>query len=117
MKEKQNWQIERAIISSVIYNRLEHADAYPYLQIDATIQYLTGRVPTPDDLKIDSPYNTYLYKGLPPTAIANPGLASIEAALYPEETEYYYYVAKSDGSHIFSKTAEEHNEAIASLSE
>jgi len=106
---------ERPVISSVIHNRLDNAKAYPYLQIDATVQYLTGRVPTADDLKIDSPYNTYLYSGLPPTAIANPGIASIKAALYPEDTAYYYYVAKDDGSHIFSKTLDEHNAAIASL--
>jgi len=107
---------ERATVSSVIHNRLDNSKAYPYLQIDATIQYLTGRVPTSDDLKIDSPYNTYLYGGLPPTAIANPGIASIKAALYPEDTGYYYYVARDDGSHIFSKTLDEHNEAIASVS-
>lgn len=107
---------ERAVVSSVIHNRLAKPNAYPFLQIDATIQYLTGRVPTADDLKIDSPYNTYLYGGLPPTAIANPGIAAIEAALYPEDTEYHYYVARDDGSHIFSKTLEEHNQAIASVS-
>ena len=107
---------ERATVSSVIHNRLDNSKAYPYLQIDATIQYLTGRVPTSDDLKIDSPYNTYLYGGLPPTAIANPGIASIKAALYPEDTGYYYYVARDDGSHIFSKTLDEHNKAIASVS-
>ena len=107
---------ERAIVSSVIHNRLDKPNAYPYLQIDATIQYLTGDVPTADDLKIDSPYNTYLYKGLPPTAIANPGIESLEAALYPEDTQYYYYVAREDGSHIFSKTLEEHNAAVAKVS-
>ncbi len=107
---------ERAIISSVIQNRLAKPGSFPKLQIDATVQYLTGRVPTADDLKIDSPYNTYLYEGLPPTAIANPGLESLEAALYPEETKYYYYVARDDGTHIFSKTLDEHNAAIREVS-
>ncbi len=107
--------VDRPLVSSVIHNRLDNQKAYPFLQIDATIQYLTGRVPTPDDLKIDSPYNTYLYKGLPPTAISNPGLASLKAALYPEDTNYHYYVAGKDGSHIFSKTLDEHNAAINSL--
>ncbi len=105
---------DRPLVSSVIHNRLDKPSAYPFLQIDATVQYLTGNVPTPDDLKIDSPYNTYLYKGLPPTAIANPGEASLRAALYPEDTNYYYYVAGKDGSHIFSKTLEEHNAAVNS---
>ena len=88
---------------------------FPRLQIDATVQYLVGRAPTADDLKIDDPYNTYLYNGLPPGPIANPGIASLEAALYPADTSYYYYVARSDGSHIFSKTLDEHNAAIAEV--
>ena len=79
------------------------------------MQYLVGRAPTADDLSIDDPYNTYLYDGLPPGPIANPGIASLEAVLYPAETSYYYYVARSDGSHIFSETLEEHNAAIAEV--
>ncbi len=106
---------ERAIVASVIYNRLANPDAFPYLQIDATVQYIVGRAPTADDLQIDDPYNTYLYQGLPPGPISNPGIASLEAVLYPDETSYYYYVARSDGSHIFSETLEEHNAAIAEV--
>jgi UPF0755 protein len=108
---------ERAVVASVIYNRLANSDTFPYLQIDATVQYIVGRAPTGSDLQIDDPYNTYLNRGLPPGAIANPGIASFEAVLYPEETEYYYYVARDDGSHIFSKSLEEHNEAVASVNE
>ena len=106
---------ERAVVASVIYNRLANPDTFPRLQIDATVQYLVGRAPTADDLSIDDPYNTYLYDGLPPGPIANPGIASLEAVLYPAETSYYYYVARSDGSHIFSETLEEHNAAIAEV--
>lgn len=106
---------ERAVIASVIYNRLANPDTFPNLQIDATVQYIVGHAPTADDLKIDDPYNTYLYKGLPPGPIANPGIASLEAVLYPAETSYYYYVARSDGSHIFSETLEEHNAAVAEV--
>jgi len=106
---------ERDIVSSVIYNRLNNPDDFPYLQIDATVAYIVGQAPTPEDLEIDSPYNTYKVSGLPPTAICNPGLAAIESALYPEETGYYYYVARDNGSHIFSKTLKEHEQAIASL--
>jgi len=67
------------------------------------------------DLDYPSPYNTYLHAGLPPGPINNPGLASIEAALKPAETPYLYYVARPDGSHIFSRTFEEHQAAIERL--
>lgn len=107
---------ERAIVASVIYNRLANAETYPRLQLDATVQYIVGRAPTADDLKIDDPYNTYLYNGLPPGPIANPGIASLEAVLYPADTSYFYYVARDDGSHIFSETLDEHNAAIAEVS-
>ncbi len=106
---------ERAVIASVILNRLADPANYPYLQIDASLQYLTGEVPTADDKNIDSPYNTYMYPGLPPTAISNPGIDSIAAVLYSAETDYYYYVARKDGSHIFSRTLNEHNNAIAKV--
>lgn len=108
---------ERALVAGVIYNRL----ALPMrLQIDATVQYALGEqkeVVLLDDLKIDSPYNTYENDGLPPGPIASPSLRSIEAALYPEETSYYFYVTKKDGSreHLFAETYEEHlrNKAIS----
>lgn len=94
---------ERPIIASVIYNRLG-SDFYPYLQIDATIQYILDERKaelTETDLAIDNPYNTYFYPGLPPGPIANPGLASIESALYPEDTEYYFYALNKQGTHNF----------------
>ena len=106
---------ERPVIASVIYNRLDSAK-FPYLQIDATVAYILGRAPTDADLTIDDPYNTYVNEGLPPGPIANPGLASIQAALDPAETGYYFYVARRDGSHIFSRTASEHEEAIREVS-
>jgi UPF0755 protein len=64
------------------------------------------------ELKYDSPYNTRLYKGLPPGPICSPGYASIEAALFPENTKYLYFVAKDGRSHYFSKTLKEHNWAV-----
>jgi UPF0755 protein len=102
---------ERAKISSVIHNRLKKK---MLLQIDATVQYLLPEQKERllyKDLEIDSPYNTYKYIGLPPTAIAAPGFASIKAALYPEDTDYYYYRAKTSGNgeHWFTETLEEHN--------
>ena len=97
---------ERPTIASVIYNRLS-SSYYPYLQIDAAIQYaLEERKEslTYEDLEIDSPYNTYKYAGLPPGPIANPGLASIRAALNPEDTGYYFYALNKTGSHNFFAT-------------
>lgn len=99
---------ERKIISSVFHNRLKKN---MLLQSCATIQYLLGEpkeVLTYEDLEIESPYNTYKYAGLPPGPIASPGLKSIEAALYPENTDYLYFFALGDGSHVFSKTYREH---------
>ena len=102
---------ERPTIASVIYNRL-NSSYYPYLQIDATIQYaLEERKEslTNQDLEIESPYNTYKYTGLPPGPIANPGLASIRAALGPESTGYYFYALNKSGSHNFFATLDQFN--------
>ncbi len=107
---------ERATIASVIYNRL-NSSYYPYLQIDATIQYaLEERKEslTNQDLEIDSPYNTYKYTGLPPGPIANPGLASIRAALEPESTGYYFYALNKNGSHNFFATMDQFNSFVNS---
>ncbi|MFU0783408.1 MAG: endolytic transglycosylase MltG [Thermoanaerobacterium thermosaccharolyticum] len=95
---------DRPLIAGVIYNRL---NKNMKLQIDATVEYALGKHKDKllfNDLKIDSPYNTYLHYGLPIGPISNPGLKSIQAALNPAKHDYYYYVAKGDGSHIFSKT-------------
>jgi UPF0755 protein len=103
---------ERPIVSQVFHRRLELG--YP-LQANPTIQYILGekrRVLT-EDLNIESPYNTYLHKGLPPGPIANPGIGSIHAALYPADTRYLYFVSDGEGGHIFSETLDEHNSAVA----
>ena len=104
-------------ISSVIYNRLTNPDVYPFLNIDAALVYVLGHGDlTFEDLKYDSPYNTYLYPGLIPGAISNPGSYSLDAALDPTETEYYYYALDpSTGSHHFSKTLKEHNDFLESI--
>ncbi len=99
---------ERATIASVYYNRLRRRIK---LQADPTIQYILPGPPRRllyDDLKIDSPYNTYKYYGLPPGPINNPGRKSILAALYPAKTGYIYFVARGDGGHTFTRTAAEH---------
>jgi len=103
---------DRPLIASVIHNRLRKGMR---LQIDATVIYaLGGHRPrlTYRDLKADSPFNTYRYRGLPPHPICNPGLPSIRAALHPAQTDYLFYVARGDGSHVFTRTYEEHKQAI-----
>lgn len=102
---------ERPVIAGVYHNRLKQGMR---LQADPTIQYIVEDGPRRllnKDLKIDSPYNTYLNYGLPPGPINNPGIESIKAALYPAETEYLYFVARGDGYHTFSRTKEEHTKA------
>lgn len=95
---------ERATIASVIYNRLsDPSTTNGLLQIDATIHYAIAGTNTPFSTELDSPYNTYKYAGLPPAPIANPGIASIKAALYPEETSYIYYALGTDKEHHFFK--------------
>ncbi|MEW4370885.1 endolytic transglycosylase MltG [Paenibacillus kandeliae] len=105
---------ERAEVAGVIDNRIKQKMR---LQIDATVQYALGKQKQRllySDLKIDSPYNTYLHDGLPPGPIANPGIESIKAALEPKTSEYLYYVTKKDGSggHLFAKTYAEHQKNI-----
>lgn len=98
-------------VSSVFNNRLYEGRK---LESCATVQYILHErktVLTVEDTEIDSPYNTYKYKGLPIGPIASPGLAAIKAALYPIDTDYMYFVADPSGSkNYFSQTYEEHNE-------
>ncbi len=104
---------ERTTIAGVIENRLKIDMP---LQIDATVIYALGKHKEKVyniDLLVDSPYNTYKYGGLPAGPIASPGQAAIAAALNPQKHDYFYYVAKGDGSHHFSKTHQEHLQAKA----
>jgi UPF0755 protein len=106
---------EKPIISSVIRKRLSLGMP---LQMDPTVIYgakrFDGKV-TRKDLQTPGPYNTYLNRGLPPGPIANPGPASIAAALAPANTDYLYFVSNNDGSHTFSRTLPEHNRAVEQL--
>lgn len=104
-------QEEFELISGVIHNRLKNKSEFPYLQIDAAVQYAVGHTGalTKEDLEVDSPYNTYTNKGLPPGPICNPGYTALYAASHPAQHDYYYYVAMPDGSHLFAKTNNEHN--------
>jgi len=106
---------ERPTIASVYFNRIRKG---MLLQADPTVIYAmklagswNGNI-RKDDLRIESPYNTYVSAGLPPGPIASPGLASLKAAAAPAETDYFYFVSRNDGSHVFSRTLAEHNRAV-----
>ena len=106
-KEAKTYE-EKKMVSSVFHNRL---NLDMKLQSCATIYYILGNTTKKldeSDLKIDSPFNTYLNKGLPPGPICNPGIDSIKAALEPSDEDYLYFVLGEDGKHIFSKTYREH---------
>ncbi len=102
---------DRELISAVLHNRLAR---HMRLECDATVLYALGKHKSRvlyRDLAVDSPYNTYRHSGLPPGPIANPGFASLKAALNPADVDYLYYVATPDGSHVFSCTLAEHQRA------
>ncbi len=106
---------EMPIISSIYHNRL---DQDMMLQADPTIQYIIpgkSRRLYNKDLEVDSPYNTYKHKGLPPGPINNPGLKAMKAAILPAETDYLYFVSNGKGRHIFTRNNEEHNQAKLEL--
>jgi UPF0755 protein len=109
---------ERGLIASVFARRLEEGMT---LGADPTVEYALGIRQTPDqpltlrDVNTPSPYNTYLNPGLPPTPIASPGVASLEASIAPADTEYLYFVARYDGTHVFSRTLAEHEAAQAQI--
>jgi UPF0755 protein len=115
IEKETSQEDEKKIVSSVFHNRLKIGMK---LDCDPTIIYVLkiegkfkGRLLT-RDLKFDSPFNTYIYSGLPPGPIANPGRRSIEAALYPADEKFLYFVSKNDGSHHFSRTFREHQNAV-----
>jgi UPF0755 protein len=106
---------ERPLVSAVYQNRLRLKMG---LQCDPTVIYALERAGrydgnlTRENLRFDSPYNTYRYPGLPPGPIAAPGRASLEAAVHPAEVDYLYFVSRNDGSHVFARTLDEHNRNV-----
>jgi len=111
MIERETDGGDHDMIASVMYNRL-NSNNFPYLQIDATVQYALDERKeklSTADTRIDSPYNTYVVQGLPVGPIANPGMDSLLAAIYPESSSYYFYRVSNDGrTHVFFKTLAEH---------
>lgn len=109
---------ERPTIAGVFARRLEEGIT---LGSDPTVEYGLGITQTPESpltfaqVRTPNPYNTYINAGLPPTPIASPGAASLEASLSPPDTEYLYFVARYDGSHVFSRTLREHENATARI--
>jgi UPF0755 protein len=107
---------ERPLVASVYYNRLAKKIA---LDADPSIIYaelLAGTYAGAlhhDDMRFNSPYNTYTHAGLPPGPIANPGKSALEAAMHPAQSDYYYFVADAAGHHRFARTIEEHNKNVA----
>lgn len=99
---------DRQVVAGILWKRL--SIGMP-LQVDATFRYINGKGTydlTADDLKIDSPYNTYIHKGLPPGPISNPGIDAISASLNPIPTKYLYYLTEKDGTIHYAKTFTEH---------
>ena len=117
--EKETDGNDDSKIASVIYNRLKNSgETAGFLQIDAALLYALPEHKeklTEEDKEIESPYNLYKHKGLPPTPIANPGMSSIRAALYPDNTSYYFYALGDDGVHHFFRTYREHVNFLNSL--
>ena len=103
---------DRKIVAGILWKRIKIGIP---LQVDAVFPYITQRknkIITRDDLKIDSPYNTYLNKGLPPGPISNPSLDAIISAVSPKETKYLFYISDKKGVTRFASTLEKHNNNI-----
>jgi UPF0755 protein len=115
IEKESRLDAERSMVASVFYNRLKSPEAYQRrLESCATVRYALSKkrgIITYKDLKVDSPYNTYIRIGLPPGPICNPGLESMAAALKPDVTKFRYFVLYDNGEHTFSETLEEHNRA------
>ncbi len=109
LEKEVNTFDDKKMVSGILWKRLENKIP---LQVDATISYVTGKRTTRisiEETKIDSPYNTYKYLGLPIGPISNPGLESILAAISPQKSDFWYYLSTPEGETIFNKTLEDHN--------
>ncbi len=112
LEREANTPESMKLVAGILQNRLEIGMA---LQVDASMEYVLSKPLKelqPEDLDIDSPYNTYLYSGLPPTPIGNPGLTAVRAILEPTPSEYFYYITGTDGEFYYARTFEEHRSNI-----
>lgn len=112
VEQEGKFDSDRKMIADIFWKRL---DAGMGLQSDATVNYATGKSvsrASSVDLQIDSPYNTYKYRGLPPGPICSPGLSSIKAALYPEKNNYYFFLTDKNGKAIFAENYDQHQANI-----
>jgi UPF0755 protein len=112
VQEEANTKEDMAVVAGILWKRLENGMP---LQVDSTLTYINGKTSaemTQGDLAFDSPYNTYVYKGLPPTPIGNPGLEALEATLRPSGTPYLYFLTGSDGRMYYARTFAEHEANI-----
>jgi UPF0755 protein len=113
IEREARYEDDRPQVAGVLYNRLARG---MLLQVDASVLYglhVFGRSPTADELKQDTPYNTYLHAGLPPTPIANPGLASMQAAAHPVATQFLFYVSDACGHNHYSTSIAQHDQQAA----
>ena len=113
IEREANSTTSMKLVSGILQNRLALDMA---LQVDASMEYILEKPLkelTAEDLKIDTPYNTYLYRGLPPTAIGNPGLDAIIAVLEPTQSEYMFYITGNDGEFYYARNFDEHRQNIA----
>ncbi len=110
LEREANTEESMRLVSGILWKRLD--EGIP-LQVDASFSYLLGKTSeeiTLDDLAMDSPYNTYLYRGLPPTPISNPGITALKAALSPKESPYFFYLTAPDGTFYYARTFDEHKQ-------
>jgi len=108
LEKEVSTEKDRKLVADIFYKRLEAKMA---LQADSTVNYVTGKGVTrssAEDLQVDSPYNTYKYRGLPPGPICHPGLSAIQAAVYPIKNDYWYFLTTPRGEVIYSQTHDEH---------
>lgn len=108
IEKEANTEVDRHIVSGILWSRIEEGVA---LQVDAVFPYIRenpDHIPNGDDPEVESPYNTYLNRGLPPGPITNPGLDALDSALHPKDTEYFYYLTGRDGKMYYAESFEGH---------
>ncbi|MBO4423492.1 MAG: endolytic transglycosylase MltG [Clostridia bacterium] len=118
IQKEAYFNADMGLVSSVIHNRLADMSTYPKLECDSTVLYALGVHKTDitqADLNYDDPYNTYVYDGLPPGPICNPGWSAIYTAINPEQSEYYYFVSRSSGEMLYGKTLAEHKKNVQTV--